>query len=183
MFRRLRKEHEKAGLNFSGFSGKIGYTLHMRRRSVKQKKERPEYEQKLIDLRRVSRVVAGGRRFTFRASLVIGNRKGDVGFASAKGVDTAMAIEKAFRQARKYIIHVPLTKEGTIPHETYAKHAGSRLLLKPARRGRGIMAGGPIRVVCDLAGIQDITGKILSRSTNKLNNALATMEALGKLKM
>jgi small subunit ribosomal protein S5 len=154
----------------------------MRGRTVRQKKERPEYEQKLIDLRRVSRVVAGGRRFSFRASLVIGNRKGDVGFASAKGVDTAMAIEKAFKQARKRMVRVPLTKQGSIPHEVFAKHAGSRLLLKPARPGRGIMAGGPVRIVCDLAGIQDVTGKIISRSTNKLNNALAAMDALGKLK-
>lgn len=155
----------------------------MQRRTGGKKREKPDYEQKLIDLRRVSRVVAGGRRFSFRASLVIGNRKGEVGFASAKGVDTALAIEKAFRQARKYLIHVPLTKEGTISHQVSAKHSGSRLLLKPARRGRGIMAGGPIRVVCDLAGIQNITGKIISRSTNKLNNALATMKALKKLKM
>lgn len=154
-----------------------------KKRSHTQKREKPEYEQKLIDLRRVARVVAGGRRFSFRASLVIGNRKGDVGFASAKGVDTALAIEKAFKQARKHMVRVPLTKEGTIPHEITAKHAGSRLLLKPARKGRGIMAGGPIRVICDLAGIQDITGKIVSRSTNKLNNALATMKALTQLKM
>ena len=152
------------------------------RQHTKQKRERPEYDQKMIDLRRVARVVAGGRRFSFRASLVIGNRKGEVGFASAKGVDTALAIEKAFRQARKYMVQVPLTKEGTIPHEVSAKHAGSRVLLKPARRGRGVMAGGPMRIVCALAGIQDVTGKILSRSTNKLNNALATMKALQKLR-
>lgn len=149
----------------------------------KQKRERPEFDQKLIDLRRVARVVSGGRRFSFRASLVIGNRKGDVGFASAKGADTAMAIEKAFRQARKYMIRVPLTPEGTISHEVSAKHSGSRILLKPARKGRGIMAGGPVRIVCDMAGIRDITGKIVSRSTNKLNNALATMKALQKLKI
>lgn len=152
-------------------------------KNQKQRKERPEYEQKLIDLRRVSRVVAGGRRFSFRASLVIGNRKGDVGFASAKGVDTAMAIEKAFHRARKNIIHVPLTDKGSIPHEVSVKYAGSRLLLKPARQGRGILAGGPVRVVCDFAGIRDITGKIISRSTNKLNNAIATIKALEKLKM
>lgn len=155
----------------------------MKKRAITQKREKPEYEQKLIDLRRVARVVAGGRRFSFRASLVIGNRKGDVGFASAKGVDTALAIEKAFKQARKHMVRVPLTKEGTIPHEVSAKHAGSRLLLKPARHGRGVMAGGPLRVICDLAGIQDVTGKIISRSTNKLNNALAAMKALEKLKM
>src|SRR3989338_5299454 len=116
--------------------------MQKRSQAQKQKREKPEYEQKLIDLRRVARVMAGGRRFSFRASLVIGNRKGDVGFASAKGVDTALAIEKAFKQARKHMMRVPLTKEGTIPHEVFAKHAGSQLLLKPARKGRGVMAGG-----------------------------------------
>lgn len=153
------------------------------RQNTKQKRERPEYEQKLIDLRRVARVVAGGRRFSFRASLVIGNRKGEVGFASAKGADTALAIEKAFRQARKHMVRVPITKEGTIPHNVFGKYTGSRVLLKPARRGRGVIAGGPVRIVCALAGIQDVTGKIISRSTNKLNNALATMKALEKLKV
>jgi small subunit ribosomal protein S5 len=151
-------------------------------KNTKQKRERPEFDQKLIDLRRVSRVVSGGRRFSFRATIVIGNRKGDVGIASAKGVDTATAIEKAVRQARKNFVRVPITKEGTIPHEVFVKHAGSQLLLKPARQGRGIMAGGPVRVVCDLAGIHDITGKIISRSTNKLNNALATIKGLRQLR-
>lgn len=148
----------------------------------KPRREKPEFDQKLIDLRRVSRVVAGGRRFSFRATLVIGNRKGDVGVATAKGVDTATAIDKAFRRARKHMISVPLTKEFTIPHEVEMKYGATRLLLKPARVGKGLMAGGPVRIVCDMAGIQNVTGKIISRSTNKLNNALATMQALSKLK-
>lgn len=154
----------------------------MRKTNQGQKRERSEYEQKLLDLRRVARVVAGGRRFSFRATLAIGNKKGDVGVATAKGADTALAIEKAFRRAKKHLFKVPLTADGTIPHEVYAKHGGSRLLLKPARHGRGIKAGGAVRVVCGLAGIQDMTGKIISRSTNKLNNALATVKALKQLR-
>lgn len=154
----------------------------MERRPRKPQREKSEFDQKLVDLRRVARVVAGGRRFTFRATIVIGNRRGLVGIASAKGVDTATAIDKATRRAKKYLITVPITSEGTIPHEVTIKFASSRLLLKPARHGKGLMAGGPIRIVCDLAGIQNITGKIISRSTNKLNNALATVEALKKLK-
>ena len=154
----------------------------MDRRPRKPQREKSEFDQKLVDLRRVARVVAGGRRFTFRATLVIGNRRGLVGIASAKGVDTATAIDKAARRARKYLVTVPITSEGTIPHEIAVKFASTRLLLKPARSGRGLMAGGPVRIVCDLAGIQNITGKIISRSTNKLNNALATVEALKQLK-
>ena len=154
----------------------------MRARGEKQHRERPEYEQKLVDLRRVARVVAGGRRFNFRATVAMGNRRGEVSIASAKGADTASAIEKAFKRAKKRIIKVLITKEGTIPHEVRAKYAASEVILKPTYKGRGILAGGPIRVICDLAGIRDVTGKILSRSSNKLNNALATMAALQKLR-
>jgi small subunit ribosomal protein S5 len=147
------------------------------------KKEKPEYDQKLVDLRRVARVVAGGRRFTFRATLVIGNRTGDVGVGTAKASDTAAAIEKAFRKAKKNMIRVPITKGGTIPHPITAKFAASQIILKPARVGKGLMAGGSVRTVCDLAGIQNITAKILSRSTNKLNNAKATVEGLRRLRL
>ena len=146
------------------------------------KKEKSEYDQKLIDLRRVARVVAGGRRFSFRATLVIGNRKGDVGVGTAKATDTAGAIEKAFRKAKKNLIRVPITKQGTIPYSVWSKFGASQIVLKPARVGKGLMAGGSVRIVCDLAGIQNITAKILSRSTNKLNNALATVEGLKQIK-
>ncbi|PJE64796.1 MAG: 30S ribosomal protein S5 [Candidatus Ryanbacteria bacterium CG10_big_fil_rev_8_21_14_0_10_43_42] len=151
------------------------------RRGARPRREKPEYDQKLVDLRRVARVMAGGRRFSFRATLIIGNKKGMVGLGTAKGSDTAIAIDKAFKKARKELFTVPLTKDGTIPYEVSAKFAGSRLLLRPAHAGRGIMAGGPVRIVCDLAGINNITGKIISRSTNKLNNAKATITALQKL--
>jgi small subunit ribosomal protein S5 len=153
------------------------------RRGSRPRREKPEYDQKLVDLRRVARVMAGGRRFSFRATLIIGNRKGMVGLGTAKGSDTAIAIDKAFKKARKELFSVPLTKEASIPYEVSAKFAGSQLLLRPARAGRGIMAGGPVRIVCDLAGIDNITGKIISRSTNKLNNAQATVTALKKLTM
>ncbi|OGZ44978.1 MAG: 30S ribosomal protein S5 [Candidatus Ryanbacteria bacterium RIFCSPHIGHO2_02_FULL_48_12] len=148
----------------------------------KPRREKPEYDQKLIDLRRVARVVAGGRRFSFRATLVIGNRKGDVGVGVAKGVDTAASIEKAFQRAKKNLVHVPITPDGTIPHEVRGKYASAVIVMRPARSGRGLMAGGPIRAVCDLAGIQNVTAKILSRSTNRLNNAMVAVETLKKLK-
>lgn len=139
-------------------------------------------EHKLIDLRRVARVVAGGRRFTFRATVVAGNRAGKVGIGVAKGADTALAIEKAFRQAKKGVITISLTKTKSIPYEVEVTYGSSHLLLKPAREGRGLVAGGAVRTVLAFAGIENASAKILSRSTNKLNNAKVTIEALKKLK-
>ena len=151
----------------------------MARREPRQKSE---YDQKLIDLRRVARVVAGGRRFTFRAAIVIGNQKGDVGFGLGKAADTSQAIEKAVRQARKNLIFVPLTKDQSIPHEVYAKFGSARVILKPAKLGRGLVAGGAARNVLALAGVKNASAKILSHTKNKLTNARATLEALKMLR-
>lgn len=154
-----------------------------RERGREQRKPRvaSDVEHRLIDLRRVARVVAGGRRFSFRATVVAGNRAGKVGVGVAKGSDTALAIDKAFRQARKSLIHVPLTKTKSIPYEVEAKWGPAHLLLKPARPGRGLIAGGAVRTVLGFAGIENASAKILSRSTNKLNNAKVTVEALRQL--
>ena len=146
-----------------------------------QRPEKTEYEQKLLDLARVVRVVAGGRRFRFRAVMVIGNRKGKVGLGVAKGQDVSLAVEKATAKARKRLIKVSLFNE-TIPHEVSAKYSSAKVLLKPGREGRGIIAGGAVRVVCDLAGIKNISAKIIGRTNNKLNNARATIKALQKLR-
>lgn len=151
-------------------------------RRREEKREKAEFDQKMIDLRRVARVMAGGRRFSFRASLVIGDRNGRVGIGTAKGADTSLSIDKAYRAAKKNIIKVSITKNGTIPHGARAKFGPSEVILKPAAPGRGIIAGGAVRAVCELAGIKDITTKIVSRSPNKLNNGKATIEALKKLK-
>lgn len=144
-------------------------------------KEKSEYEQKLLDAARVTRVVAGGRRFRFRTVVVVGNRQGKVGVGVAKGQDMTLAVEKAAAKARKRIISVPIKSE-TIPYEVTAKYGATRVLLKPAPVGKGIVAGGAVRVICDLAGVRNISAKILSRSKNKLNIARATMEALKQLK-
>lgn len=149
---------------------------------AREPRQRSEYEQKLIDLRRVARVVAGGRRFTFRAAVVIGNRKGDVGFGLGKAADTSRAIEKAVRQARKSLIRVPLTKTESIPHEVYAKFGSARVILRPAKAGRGLVAGGAARTVLALAGVKSASAKILSHTKNKLTNARAALEALKGLK-
>ncbi len=152
------------------------------RKSTPGFREKSEFDQKVLDIRRTARVVAGGRRFSFRATVVIGNRKGKVGLGVGKGPDVAGAVEKGSFQARKYFIDVPLTEEKSIPREVEGKMDAARVLLKPAKSGRGLVAGGPIRIIADLAGIKNLTAKILGRTVNKLNNARATMEALKKLK-
>lgn len=153
-----------------------------RRQGGGPRREKPEYDQKVLDIRRTARVVAGGRRFSFRASVVIGNRNGKVGLGMGKGADVSSAVEKAVAKAKKDMLVIPITKTRTIPYEVDGKSSAARVLLKPAREGRGLVAGGPIRIVADLAGIRHITAKILSRTPNKLNNARATIQALKKLK-
>lgn len=141
--------------------------------------ERPksEFDQSIVNIRRVTRVVRGGRRFSFSLLLAAGNRKGKIGLGLGKSSDVSGAIEKAFHQAKKQMLTLRLTKDSSIPHEVLVKYHGSRLLLKPAR-GRGLVAGSAARIVLNLAGVKDVSAKILSKSKNKLNNARATMKAL-----
>jgi small subunit ribosomal protein S5 len=147
------------------------------------KNQKSEFEQKIIDIRRVARVVAGGRRFSFRVTVVAGNRKDEVGVGLGKASDTATAIEKAFRNAEKNLIKVKVTKDFSIPHKTEAKFAAAKIIIKPAPHGRGLIAGSSVRTVLDLSGIKNASAKVLSRSKNKLNNARAAIEALRKLKV
>ncbi|MBI2625850.1 30S ribosomal protein S5 [Candidatus Parcubacteria bacterium] len=146
------------------------------------RREKPEFDHTVLDVRRVARVVAGGRRFSFRATVVVGNRRGMVGVGIGKGPDVSKAIEKATHQAKKRLLSVPLTVRGSIDYEVMAKFSSAKVYLRPAGEGRGIIAGSSVRAICSLAGIGNITAKILSRSTNKLNIARATMAALGQLK-
>ncbi len=118
----------------------------------------------------------------FRAVVVVGNRKGKIGVGVAKGRDVAIAVEKSTRLAKKNLLVVPMFEE-TIPHEVEAKYGPARVLLRPQAKGRGLVAGGQVRVICSLAGIRNISSKLLSRSRNKLNIARATIMALKKLKV
>jgi small subunit ribosomal protein S5 len=152
----------------------------MRERRFEQKAP-SEFDSKVIDIRRTARVVSGGRRFSFRVSVVIGNRKGEVGVGIGKGVDTASAIEKATRLAKRSSIKVPLTKNSSIAQEVYAKYASARVYLKPTSKGKGLIAGSSVRTVLEFAGVRDVSAKIFSRSKNKLNNAKAAITALKKL--
>lgn len=148
-----------------------------------KRKRRPEknreFDQKLVDLARVARVVKGGKRFRFRACVCIGNKKGKIGCGIAKGNDVATAISKAVIQAEKNLIEVPIIK-GTIPYEINERYKGAKVFLKPAGEGTGIIAGGAVRAVVELAGIQNILSK-MKGSNNKINNVTATLNALQKI--
>lgn len=151
-----------------------------RRPSRRDTRTKPEFDQKIVSLRRVTRVMGGGRRFSFSVCLVAGNRKGMVGVGQGKASDTPLAIEKAFRDARKNMITVNTTKEMSIPHEIETKYAASQVQIRPAR-GKGILAGSSVRTVLELAGLREVGAKLLSRSKNSANNAYVAIKALRML--
>lgn len=164
-----------------GRGGKPGERGDRRGGPRREPRAKPEYDQKIIDIRRVTRVSSGGRRFSFAVSLVAGDRKGKVGVGTGKGGDTALAVEKALRSAKKNMIFVTTTKSGSIPHEVITKFGSARVHIMPAP-GKGIVAGSSVRDVIDLAGIKDVTAKLRSGTKNKLNNARVAIEALKQLK-
>lgn len=145
-----------------------------RKRTTEKPKD--EFEQKIVDLARVTRVMAGGKRMKFRATMVIGDKKGRVGIGIAKGADVSQAIQKSVAKAKKNLIEVPIVN-GTVPHQISIKQNSARLLIRPAKKGNGIKAGGVMRTVLELAGIRDVVAKILG-TNNKVNNAKATVKAL-----
>jgi small subunit ribosomal protein S5 len=141
--------------------------------------EPKQFEELVINVDRVSRVVKGGRRFRFKALVVVGDRKTKVGVGVAKGADVQVAIQKATDVAKKNLIIIPVINE-TIPHENEVKYSGARVLLKPAAPGTGIIAGGVVRSIIGVTGIRNLLSKSLN-STNKVNIAYATIEALRSL--
>lgn len=138
-----------------------------------------EFEEVVINIDRVARVVKGGRRFRFKALVVVGNRKNKVGVGVAKGADVQAAIAKATAIAKKHLVTIPVVNE-TIPHDMEVKLSGARVLIKPAAPGTGIIAGGVVRAVIGVTGIRNLLSKSLG-STNKVNIAYATVEALDSL--
>lgn len=139
-----------------------------------------EFEEKVVEINRVSKKTKGGNQISFNALVVVGDRKGRVGFALGKAPDVLSAIRKGARLAKRRLIKIPLRKT-TIPHQVYIKKGAAKVLLKPAPAGTGIIAGGPVRTVVEAAGIRDIVSKILG-TNNKLSNVHATIEALKTLK-
>ncbi len=151
-----------------------------RRPARRDTRVKPEFDQKIVSLRRVTRVMGGGRRFSFSVAIVAGNRKGMVGVGQGKAGDTPLAIEKAFRDAKKNMITVNTTKTMSIPHEVEAKYAASWVKIRPAK-GKGILAGSSVRTVLELAGLKEVGAKLYSRSKNSANNAYAAIKALRQL--
>lgn len=154
-----------------------------RRPSSRMPRERikPEFDQKIIEIRRVVRVVTGGRRFAFSVAVIAGDHAGRVGIGQGKASDTPIAIEKAFRAAKKNMIRVTKNSAQSIPHEVYAKFSSARVRLMPAP-GKGVLAGSSVRTVLEMAGLKEVGGKIFSPSKNKVNIAKATIKALQSLK-
>jgi len=151
------------------------------RRGGRREERAPrEFEQKILDLARVTRVTAGGKRMSFRCALVIGDKKGRVGLGVAKGADVQIAIEKAYKQAQKNVISVTLVHE-TIPHPVWQKFGSALVLLKPAPKGSGLKAGGAMRMILEFAGVPNAVSKIVN-SNNKINIAKATLEAIKQLR-
>lgn len=149
-------------------------------RSFGAPREKSEYDQKVLDIARVTRVTKGGKRFSFRATVAIGDGKSKAGVGIGKGKDVAQSMQKAFNRAKKNLVVIPITN-GTIPHEIVSKYHSAVVLLKPAIRG--VKAGGPVRVVAKLGGIKALTGKLIRRTNSKINIAMATIEALKKLRV
>ncbi len=150
------------------------------RRSNDREKPRDEFEQRILDVARVTRVMAGGKRMNFRTCVAIGDRKGKIGVGVGKGADVTMAVNKAVNRAKRDMITVAMVNE-TIPHEVFGHAGASRIIFKPAKKGKGVIAGGVARVILELAGVNNVTSKTLG-GNNKLNNARCTIQALSELR-
>jgi small subunit ribosomal protein S5 len=173
-----------AKTNFSenrNAGGDRSFKKNKRRPNTRNERPRSEFDQKILEIRRVTRVASGGRRFNFSVAMVIGDKRGRIGVGIGKAGDTALAIEKATRDAKKSMITIRMTDNNSIPHEVSAKYCSARVMLMPAK-GRGVIAGSAVRDIVDLSGLNDINAKIFSGTKNKLNIARATVKALVSLK-
>ncbi len=149
-------------------------------RGHKRGEPQDEFDSAVVDLARVTRVMAGGKRMSFRACILVGDKKGRIGMGVKKGADVQLAVQKATNYAKKHLMTVPVVK-GTIPHTVNMKFKSASVMLKPGRAGSGVIAGGPVRMVMELAGIQNIVAKIKG-SNNKINNLTAVLHALRELR-
>ncbi len=153
-----------------------------RRGNSRMERPKPEFDQKSIDVRRVARVVAGGRRFSFAVAMIIGDKKGRVGVGTGKAGDISLAMEKAVKDAKKHLVTIRTTKSRSIAHDVKAKSSSAIVEMRPSPE-HGLVAGSAVRNVLELAGVTDVTAKILSGSKNKLNIARATIKALSELRV
>lgn len=165
--------------NNRGPQGRGGRGQGPRGRRPEVAPEEKQFDERVVHIDRVARVVKGGRRFRFRALVVVGDRKNRVGIGIAKGADVTAAVTKATEVAKKHFITVTV-KNGTVAHESEAKVGGARILIKPAAQGTGLIAGGTVRTILEVAGVHNALSKSLG-STNKANTAYATIEALRQI--
>lgn len=152
-----------------------------RRKSNKLKEKETEWQERVVQIRRVTKVVKGGKKLSFRAILIIGNEKGDVGVGVGKASDVIGAVKKAVSDGKKQIVSVPITKDNSIPHIVKGRSGAAKVIIRPSAPGSGVIAGGSVRTILELAGIKNILAKQLG-SSNPLNNARAATDALLKLK-
>ncbi|AAV27461.1 30S ribosomal protein S5 [Mesomycoplasma hyopneumoniae] len=151
------------------------------RKNSRDKNSKPEFEERVIAIHRVVKVVKGGRRFSFSAFAVVGNKKGRVGFGHGKANEVQDAVKKAIKDAQNRLVSVPIYRKSTVPHEIAVKYLASKILIKPAPRGKGIVASNTVRAVVELAGYTDIYTKTYGSRT-KINVVRATLKALLKLR-
>nr|YP_010337001.1 ribosomal protein S5 [Madagascaria erythrocladioides]QUE29032.1 ribosomal protein S5 [Madagascaria erythrocladioides]UNJ16586.1 ribosomal protein S5 [Madagascaria erythrocladioides] len=149
--------------------------------SNKSKEKETELERKVVQIRRVTKVVKGGKKLSFRAVVIIGNEKGQVGVGVGKAGDVMGAVKKAVADAKKHLVNIPLTKSNSVPHVINGRAGAAKIIIRPSAPGTGVIAGGSVRTVLELAGVQNILAKQLG-SNNPLNNARATIDALQNLK-
>lgn len=152
----------------------------MARGNRRDERPKDDMEQRILEVARVTRVMAGGKRMNFRACVALGDKKGNVGVGLGKGADVTMAVNKAVNKAKKNMVNVPMVND-TIPHEVLFKRGAARIIFKPAKKGRGVISGGVARIILELAGVKNVTTKALG-SNNKINNAYCTIEALRSLR-
>lgn len=171
----MAEERKERGGRRDGGRGRRG-----RRDDKNEVREKPEFEERVVHISRNSKVVKGGRRFSFGALVVVGDRKGRVGYGLGKAAEVAEAIRKAGEVAKRNLSTVTM-RGTTLPHDAIGKYSGAQVLIRPASEGTGIIAGGPCRAVLELAGVRDVLAKSLG-SNNHLNVTKATLKALGQLR-
>ncbi len=165
-----------------GRSARAGGRDQRRSFGSRPPREKSEFDSKMLDLARVARVTKGGKRFSFRATMAIGDHKGRVGIGIAQGKDVQQAMQKSTNNAKKNLVNIVISN-ATIPHAVTFKYHSAVVIMKPATHGSGVKAGGPVRVIAKLAGIDNVTAKLVRRTGNKINIARATIGALASLKM
>lgn len=151
------------------------------RKNTKSREKETDWQERVVQIRRVTKVVKGGKKLSFRAIVVVGNERGQVGVGVGKAADVIGAVKKGVADGKKHLVDVPLTKNNSIPHPSTGVGGGAKVMMRPAGPGTGVIAGGSVRTVLELAGVKNVLAKQLG-SDNPLNNARATVEALSSLR-